>query len=198
MTEREALLRAVCESPDDDTPRLVFADWLDEHDEPERAEFIQVQVALQQFTGPSTAGSALMNRMHKLLRLNEQRWRAELPYSERFMWGRFDRGFVEDMRVFDLDLFRQVAPTVFGSVPLIQVEFVLPCDPGELADIPELSRVRHLGVRLHWPRAESVKRLAAAANLTSLEELAISGPTMDFALEDLLSEAFGSRLVRGM
>ena len=34
MTEREALLRAVCENPDDDTPRLVFADWLDENGEP--------------------------------------------------------------------------------------------------------------------------------------------------------------------
>jgi uncharacterized protein (TIGR02996 family) len=46
MTEREALLRAICENPDDDTPRLVFADWLDEHGEPERAEFIRVQIEL--------------------------------------------------------------------------------------------------------------------------------------------------------
>lgn len=45
MTEREALLRAICASPDDDTPRLVFADWLDEH-EPEsawHAELIRLQ-----------------------------------------------------------------------------------------------------------------------------------------------------------
>jgi uncharacterized protein (TIGR02996 family) len=34
MNDREALLRAVCENPDDDTPRLVFADWLEEHGEP--------------------------------------------------------------------------------------------------------------------------------------------------------------------
>jgi uncharacterized protein (TIGR02996 family) len=34
-------------NPDDDTLRLVFADWLDEHDDPARAEFIRVQVELE-------------------------------------------------------------------------------------------------------------------------------------------------------
>lgn len=29
--ERDALMRAICAAPDDDTPRVVFADWLDEH-----------------------------------------------------------------------------------------------------------------------------------------------------------------------
>ena len=41
-----ALLRAVCESPDDDTPRLVLADWLEENGEPERAEFIRIGVEI--------------------------------------------------------------------------------------------------------------------------------------------------------
>ncbi|MBN9120916.1 MAG: TIGR02996 domain-containing protein [Planctomycetes bacterium] len=31
MTDRDALLRAIIDHPDEDTPRLVFADWLDEH-----------------------------------------------------------------------------------------------------------------------------------------------------------------------
>lgn len=31
MTEQEFFIRAICESPDDDTPRLVYADWQDEH-----------------------------------------------------------------------------------------------------------------------------------------------------------------------
>jgi uncharacterized protein (TIGR02996 family) len=44
LPEWELLLKAVAADPDDDLPRLVFADWLDEHDEPERAEFIRVQV----------------------------------------------------------------------------------------------------------------------------------------------------------
>lgn len=31
MTDHDALLRVIIEHPDEDTPRLVFADWLDEH-----------------------------------------------------------------------------------------------------------------------------------------------------------------------
>lgn len=44
MTDREALLAAVLQSPDDDTPRLMFADWCEENGETERAEFIRVQI----------------------------------------------------------------------------------------------------------------------------------------------------------
>lgn len=39
--EAAAFLRAIAANPDDDTPRLVFADWLEEHGEPERAEFVR-------------------------------------------------------------------------------------------------------------------------------------------------------------
>lgn len=36
-------LRAILAVPDDDAPRLIYADWLDENGQPERAEFIRVQ-----------------------------------------------------------------------------------------------------------------------------------------------------------
>src|SRR5262245_49711218 len=42
--EREALYAAVCESPDDDAPRLVFADWLEEHGQEAWAALIRAQV----------------------------------------------------------------------------------------------------------------------------------------------------------
>jgi uncharacterized protein (TIGR02996 family) len=46
LAEHEAFLRAIFDSPDDDTPRLVYADFLDENGDPERAEFIRVQCEL--------------------------------------------------------------------------------------------------------------------------------------------------------
>ena len=46
MTQHDALLAAVCAAPDDDLPRLVYADWCDENGQPERAEFIRVQVTI--------------------------------------------------------------------------------------------------------------------------------------------------------
>lgn len=51
MTTEDALLAAVLANPDDDLPRLVYADWLEEHGEPERAEFIRVQVELARRSG---------------------------------------------------------------------------------------------------------------------------------------------------
>jgi uncharacterized protein (TIGR02996 family) len=41
----EPFLRAICAAPDDDAPRLVYADWLDEHGHPDRAEFIRKHIA---------------------------------------------------------------------------------------------------------------------------------------------------------
>jgi uncharacterized protein (TIGR02996 family) len=40
-----ALLAAIVAEPDDDTPRLVYADWLDENDRPDEAAFLRVQCA---------------------------------------------------------------------------------------------------------------------------------------------------------
>jgi len=41
--EREALVLAVFAQPDDDLPRLQYADWLDEHGECSQAELIRIQ-----------------------------------------------------------------------------------------------------------------------------------------------------------
>jgi uncharacterized protein (TIGR02996 family) len=50
---RDAFLRAILESPEDDTTRLVFADWLDDNGELERAEFIRLQIRMEHLHRPS-------------------------------------------------------------------------------------------------------------------------------------------------
>lgn len=45
MTDDEAFVRAVVDAPGDDTPRLVYADWLDDHDQPERAAYLRAERA---------------------------------------------------------------------------------------------------------------------------------------------------------
>ncbi len=46
MNEEQLLLNAVLANPLDDAPRGVYADWLDDHGQSERAEFIRVQIRL--------------------------------------------------------------------------------------------------------------------------------------------------------
>lgn len=48
MNERAALFRAILDRPDDDAPRLAFADWLEANGDPHRAAFIRAQIALAQ------------------------------------------------------------------------------------------------------------------------------------------------------
>jgi uncharacterized protein (TIGR02996 family) len=45
-TDGDSLLKSILAHPDDDTVRLVYADWLEENEEEARAEFIRVQVEI--------------------------------------------------------------------------------------------------------------------------------------------------------
>jgi uncharacterized protein (TIGR02996 family) len=53
-SERQAFMEAILRDPEDDTVRLVFADYLEENGEPERAEFIRSQCWL--WANPSCGG----------------------------------------------------------------------------------------------------------------------------------------------
>ncbi len=50
--DRAALLAGIAADPDNDLRRLVFADWLDDHGEPERAEFVRLQIEGRRITDP--------------------------------------------------------------------------------------------------------------------------------------------------
>ena len=46
MTERDAMYRTILMHPEDDTPRRIFADFLEDNGEPELSEFVRVQCEL--------------------------------------------------------------------------------------------------------------------------------------------------------
>jgi uncharacterized protein (TIGR02996 family) len=43
LSQHESFLRAIYDAPDDDTPRLVYADFLEEHGDPDRAAYIRIE-----------------------------------------------------------------------------------------------------------------------------------------------------------
>jgi uncharacterized protein (TIGR02996 family) len=45
VTEDEAFIRAIVDSPGDDTPRLVYADWLDDRDDP-RGPYLRAELEI--------------------------------------------------------------------------------------------------------------------------------------------------------
>lgn len=46
MNDGQALYKAICENPDEDTPRLVYADWLEEQGEHEYAQYIRWNISI--------------------------------------------------------------------------------------------------------------------------------------------------------
>src|SRR5262245_30109619 len=80
----EPFLRAICDQPADDAPRLVYADWLEERGDPERARFIRLQVALG---ASGEADPARERECGDLFHDNRQRWLAELPGPSE-LWGK--------------------------------------------------------------------------------------------------------------
>jgi uncharacterized protein (TIGR02996 family) len=93
MTEGKALFQAILHNPDDDGPRLVYADWLEEHGDADRAEFIRVQIALAGLSLADDRHATLTAREQALLGARRAEWACPLePYAH---VTAFRRGFPE-------------------------------------------------------------------------------------------------------
>src|SRR5579883_1931059 len=96
MANGHTLLDAVCEAPDDDGPRLIYADLLDERGDP-RGEFIRVQLALAKLPPADPRRPELIAREKELLDDHRDEWLA--PFRRLVSAAEFRRGFVEDVKV---------------------------------------------------------------------------------------------------
>jgi uncharacterized protein (TIGR02996 family) len=142
--EYVALLRAIVADPWDDTPRLVAADWLDEHDQPHRAAFIRVQVELarlraaglddtpaadahrrkqREFVGALAIDSILWaaEECPELVHVSSESLRVE--GADRVT---FRRGFIEEVRC-SVGEWRQHGAAVRDRQP-VRVVFLSGCD----------------------------------------------------------------------
>jgi uncharacterized protein (TIGR02996 family) len=92
-------LNTIRAAPEDDTARLVYADYLDEQGgaaNVARAEFIRVQIALFRCPETDPQRPALEDRENELLRAHEATWLGALP-AEVTGWT-FERGFLTELR----------------------------------------------------------------------------------------------------
>jgi uncharacterized protein (TIGR02996 family) len=94
---RDELLQAIIDNPDDDAFRLVFADWLLDHGERERAEFIRVQIELAKLPNTDERRPVLQERETELLLRNEGEW--VKPIRHCVVSWTFDRGFIAHVTV---------------------------------------------------------------------------------------------------
>jgi uncharacterized protein (TIGR02996 family) len=161
MSEREARLRAICEQPDEDTPRLVFADWLQENGQPEYAEFVRAQVRhaeLLRDASPDTNG--LAQRARDLWVRYGERWRAELPQVNGLVWhDAFFRGFVERAVVSTDAVLVRDADAIFNFAPVRHVVVRQFVGHEGFAALRGLSRLKTLTLFSHQPSRKAVEEL---------------------------------------
>ncbi|MBV9126214.1 MAG: TIGR02996 domain-containing protein [Planctomycetes bacterium] len=97
MTDDDAFLGAILENPDDDILRLIYADWLEEYGQPERAELIRVQIALATQQEDSPGHLPLEARERDLLANHQDIWLGTLrPLLTRWT---FRRGLLDTVAV---------------------------------------------------------------------------------------------------
>jgi uncharacterized protein (TIGR02996 family) len=178
MSTDRAILTDVIEHPDDDAPRLVFADWLDEHGDPARAEFIRAQCELQHLPDESDRRTALEVLERQLLARHAADWAqprpafpATIPTREgddqESYWSVFRRGFLEGVALHDLGPghlqpggeFEQL----FAAHPIreLRLKNFLPGGLSALAGRVELTRVEALELT-HFSRSHESSDLQRA------------------------------------
>jgi uncharacterized protein (TIGR02996 family) len=173
MTHDDAFLEAIIESPDDDGLRLIYADWLEEHGQPERAEFIRVQITLATLPADNPRRQELKTRETDLLTRHQAEWRGRAPSGivHRVFW----RGFVEAVRVHG-QTFVADAEALFSLGPIRQVSFVeveghLTC----IAFSSYLPRLEAVDLRHHRLGNSWVAVLVRSPNLARLVRLDLGG-----------------------
>ncbi len=153
MTDRDSLIRAICENPSANTPRLVFADWCREHGETDRADFIQAMIELDGLNNclkPNKFGPYYCGSCHPCrLRIKSERLMLKIDHSNGLSGKDGDphgygyaiketdasfshakgigfalwRGFPEELHI-DCDTFMFYARRIFERLPITKVVLV--------------------------------------------------------------------------
>lgn len=156
MTHDDAFLQSIIETPDDDVPRSIYADWLEDHGQAERAEFIRIQCEISKLADGSLRRAELTAREAHLLEAHGKEWAGESRVEEtnpsylggtvRLRHGSFVRGFVEELSIEIIDLVTH-ADLLFSRAPIRHLK---------IEDTISLGEIRLLEMSPYLGRIESI------------------------------------------
>ena len=189
MSLREAFLQDILGNPDDIAPRLVYADWLDEHgDDPDRdrAEFIRAQCELERIGQEDARRPALDRRARQLLSKHRKLWNEPLRKGRLGSRWVYRRGFVEELTL-PAERFVEVADRLFAVAPVRLIHFPYAVrETSALAASPHLARLS--GADLEWmctcgtcPIHDELHELYESPHARNLTTLSLARDRMDAA-----------------
>lgn len=173
MTDDAAFLAAIIADPEDDSPRLIYADYLDENGECDRAEFIRVQVEVARMKPCRAAKKKLPpdeNCVYCALRQRDQELRgcdsfpswAPRVIVANVVTSVYTRGFIEVVQSAWLQ-WGQHGNTITAAAPIRGVTLATwPSDEWVVRtceDIPNRQRGQLYGpleaLRFRWPTVKT-------------------------------------------
>lgn len=193
-----ALYRLICDRPDDDVPRLVYADLVEEAGDPARAAFIRDQIALARV--PSYDPLAVRIRFANPDAVYAWCRTDDLPQGlPGLSWSRFQfrRGFPWLAAVDSVPALVVAGDRVFRAAPLqaFDLSGTSPVDIRWLVDWPHLVRVRYLRFRQTRLLSVSLTRLGRSPRARGLVGLGIEQTILTgMALSALVRSPLFSRL----
>jgi uncharacterized protein (TIGR02996 family) len=203
VTEHDALLAAVCAEPDEDTPRLAYADFLEENGEPDRAAFVRAQVELARLE--PWEPFAVECRWRRPDWVTGEPFRPTLPrlVGPSVEWHpmAFRRGLGWYVNVRSLIAWEQLGPDVLSRAPVGEMQLWSAAtldDWYRFADSAVVSRLR----RVHFANnpiepLRALRQQPRACGLTDVFFHRASGAGMPLVVEELLDAPLG-RVLRGL
>ena len=172
-TEEEALLAGIRETPDDDAPRLVYADWLEENGQAERGQYIRLQCQANQLAEGSSERDDAEDQTGKLFAAHAHDWMAEVPeildstITERGFWT----WVTADVNIY-LDFIKNHSLIPFAPTQKLQLY-----NPGKhfkkLLDSPELRWVTELNIENCKVTEAKARAIVKCPHLQTLKSLRI-------------------------
>ena len=161
-------LAQVLAAPEDDAPRLIYADWLEEAGDP-RGEFIRVQCELASLSSLDPRYHQARYRSRQLMTEHGEQWAGELKQDVRKI--AFHRGFIDNITL-RARAFLSEHEALFQSVPVNWMRFIYVKGAGQgLADCEGLTKVRRLDLsNLQIPN-EDLVAIFRSPHLNSLQSL---------------------------
>ena len=192
MTTEAELVAAVAAEPDDDAPRLVYADWLTQRGDP-RGELMHLQIARAAMIAGDERAKETDARIEALLEAHRATWLGKLALLAKhgIRFG-FDRGAIGAVTG-AIDVLAKNAAQILTAAPLLATVNLVVDRTGRdltpLAGTPLLPRVRELSVM-----SAQASRVAGwdALALPALRRLSLS--TLAFAPAELGAALAAPRL----
>jgi uncharacterized protein (TIGR02996 family) len=204
MSAERAFREAIAAEPDDDTPRLIHADWLEDGGRAgqPRAAFIRAQVRLAALPEDHPERPVLEDEADDLLAAHEAEWSGDVSRIA-LEWD-WRGGFIEQVTV-SADAFREQGEELLGCAPIRELRLL-----GAAEELRDLARCRHLEaieaidfsatsessvIRVGMISDEALSALVGSSYLGRLRSLDLSGQRLE-SMHALASSGLLDRLKR--